>query len=391
MSHRRELPGIDALRLGACLVIAAYHAVTSGLAGKHLPALALLAGPPALGPTVTSLFLVLSGFVLFYAGRRHDGAMVRSPREFWRARAARIVPLMLVGHLLAAPFALLGVSRLAPREAMIGGALAVTATQGWFPRYALYFNGPAWSLSVLAFAYLLFPWVAARVVRLPRASAIALLVALWLTSVAVSIAVLRLVPAGGLAAIADGTLAFVHVFPPIRVLEFLSGMVLGHLWLAASTPERRRRAGALLLLPAAATVAAIVMVGSAPQATLGYGAMLPLCWLAIWAAALVQADSALVLGAARALGRSSLAVYLLHDPLLRVVDALLGRGLLGESGGALMAVWFGVLVPLGIVVDRSFVTPVARLLVAPSARPVPASIATLPSAPARLRAASNRP
>jgi peptidoglycan/LPS O-acetylase OafA/YrhL len=94
--------------------------------------------------------------------------------------------------------------------------------QSWFPDRVIHFggNGPAWSVSVEAFFYALFPVLAFVLLRLFRTSSprIVLVVAgvLWLAATFV------LAPqhAG-----VDGWRFY--VFPPARLVEFVVGMLLG--------------------------------------------------------------------------------------------------------------------------------------------------------------------
>ena len=367
-TERPELPGIDALRLGACLVIAAYHAHVSGISDAYLPALNIVAGPLALAPTVTSLFLVLSGFVLAYAeGKRRAGS--RAPHDFWRARAARLLPLMWLGHLLMAPFVLVGASRLGVADALVRAILALAALQAWWPLLATGYNNPAWSLSVLALGYALFPWRHRTAARLGTYALLALMGASWAAAIATAIAVLRFADVPTVAATIGAAGEIAHMFPPMRVLEFVSGVLLGHLWMRTREAPRDQRIATVAALGVAAAVALMIAVRTWPEPArmVGYGALVPAAWALTWAATTMRVADARVLHAARLLGRASFPVYLLHDPMLAIINVPLFRGWVPGYEWLLVAAWFASLVPMGLAVDRWFVTPVAQWLTAPRA------------------------
>ncbi len=106
------------------------------------------------GDEAVQLFFVLSGFVLTYTYQR-DGGMRGTPAQFYIARIARIYPAYVVGFVLAAaPYFWAGPDM--SRSAWTTGSLTLFLLQG-FDRNGLPWNGPAWSLSVEAVFYLLFP------------------------------------------------------------------------------------------------------------------------------------------------------------------------------------------------------------------------------------------
>jgi peptidoglycan/LPS O-acetylase OafA/YrhL len=365
MPLRRGLPGIDVLRVGACLLIAAHHAKSAGLSERFLPVLGYVSGPLALGPCLTSLFLILSGFVLFYASVDLDGNMTRSPRAFWRARAVRLVPLMLLGHVLVAPLALTGASRYEPGEALVRAGLAVTATQAWFPRLAGSYNTPAWSLSALALGYLLFPWLTRLVVTTSVRRTALLLLASWCAGPLFADWLLGHPDIALLNWFAGSPAGLLHTFPPVRVLEFVSGILLGRMWLAPA--DARAPWVAALLAPGIALAALAVspLLWSLPERVLATGGLAPLWWLCLWSAARFRTASGFVLHASHNLGRASLSVFVLHGALLSWLNVALSRGWLGSMNGVALAAWFLALVPLGLVAERRFVTPVARWLMRP--------------------------
>jgi peptidoglycan/LPS O-acetylase OafA/YrhL len=109
-----------------------------------------------------SFFFILSGFILSlnYAQRFKEETI--TPRHFWILRFARIYPLYLLTLLLAVPFYL--------NDPALGAKLAVCTAmlQSWIPdgHWAFTLNKPAWSLSVEAFFYALFPLIIGRLMRM---------------------------------------------------------------------------------------------------------------------------------------------------------------------------------------------------------------------------------
>lgn len=356
---RRPLTGIDLLRVATCLAIAAYHATATGIAdGTRW--MGWVSGPRVLAPALTGLFLALSGFVLYHASIGARGELRANAPAFWRARAARLVPLMLLSHLLVAPLALLGASHYGAREAAVRGLLVATATQAWVPSLYASYNTPAWTLSVLALGYLLFPWAARWVARAPLARVRPLLVALWAASLLLTVPAV-MVPSTSVVlqrlGIGDTLL---HVFPPVRVLEFLGGVCLARLW---SDREAVRTRPPLALLGGGAVAALLLVAGDAglvPERVIGSGGVAPLWWCVIWAAAEVRAARGAAL--VRELGRASLGVYLLHEPLLAWLNIPIYRGWLAGWEGVALAAWLLLLVPVGVAAERRFVAPVARRL-----------------------------
>jgi peptidoglycan/LPS O-acetylase OafA/YrhL len=116
----------------------------------------------------TSLFFLISGFILTYLYVDGAGRQTVSKRDFWLARLTRIYPLHITVLLLIAPAIVFGPTWIqqptffgAPisPEAYkaIGGVLSVTLTQAWFPEFALSWNFTTWALSAVVFFYLMFP------------------------------------------------------------------------------------------------------------------------------------------------------------------------------------------------------------------------------------------
>ncbi|MFB2586734.1 acyltransferase family protein [Herbiconiux liukaitaii] len=175
------------------------------------------------GMVGVSLFYLISGFVMAWTDQRPDSASI-----FYRKRFARIYPAYLVTCLLSFAWILIN------GDFRIEDLAALTLLQSWVPIPEVYFAAQAifWSLSVEVFFYLAFPLVRMLTRRLDQRG----LFILGGAAAAVSIglgAVGTLVPA------ATAQWAFV-VFPPVRLPEFVIGVVLGTLvakgWRPAISP-----------------------------------------------------------------------------------------------------------------------------------------------------------
>ena len=196
------------------------------------------------GYIAVSFFFVLSGFVLayHYAGATERGEL--DVRGFWINRFSRIYPVYLVGLLSMVPLALYP-----PWNARVFGAASVTAKaatfiahaallQAWVPQLATSWNLPGWSVSVEAFFYFCFPVAVFLLTPARRpAQLLAVMVALWLVSVAISCGYLVALPDGVSEATHDSSGRWITALkfnPLVRLPEFVFGVCLGRLYRAGA-------------------------------------------------------------------------------------------------------------------------------------------------------------
>lgn len=111
--------------------------------------------------TLVSYFFVLSGFLLTVSTNTKSEGQRRS--QFWINRIARVCPLYwfaLVVSLIVLFFENLRDTDMFTTDYFFTSVLTnIFLLQSWFPDKALSINYPAWSLSVEAFLYLLFPFL----------------------------------------------------------------------------------------------------------------------------------------------------------------------------------------------------------------------------------------
>lgn len=348
---RRELDALTALRFFAALLVFVYHCAPTAAFGMRY----------ALGHSGVGFFFLLSGFILTYTyhGTFAGTTAWAAVREFYAARVARIYPVHLVTMTFAAVVlwrfggTTWDVSSNATRElAIIAQALLV---QSWIPDENIYLgiNAPAWSISTEMFFYAVFPFVLRSLLRsfgksAPRAIWLAAAMP-WAIELAVALIPHRV------------TVWTAYMLPPIRLVDFIAGMLLGIAFLRSA--PARPGAGRWTALEALALGAIAFAVAISPHVTeaLRYSLFLMPFW-ALLIAVFVHQGGALSRLLRHpvfvALGRASFAFYLIHWPMIAVVGGTLGwrRPLLGT------AVAFGVSLALSFALFHTVEEPLRKRL-----------------------------
>ncbi len=299
----------------------------------HVHAFKLLVGPAwyerlaSIGYVGVSLFFVLSGFVLVYtyAERRIDLA------EFWRARFARIYPAYLFSLLVTIP-GFLYVLFYMPLPPELGWILwfkehlvltfvsVVTLTQAWMPRVALGCNSVAWSLSVEAFFYAVFPFLLTPLKKFGNGRLLAMVGVSWIGILLATSAYLYFAP-DGIAVVTPEMndlfwLNFLKFNPLLRLPEFLVGMCTGLLYVRK--PRHHNWAMAMIV---------------AGFALVGLGAAVDIPYPLLHDGLLAPAFAMIVFGLAhepkplrflshwfiQLLGESSYSFYLIHSLMIAAI------------------------------------------------------------------------
>ena len=313
---RPEIPALTSLRFFAALWVVLFHVREMGLwHGGIAPYLATI----QLGYLGVSFFFVLSGFILVYVYSGRDTPKGR----FWQARFARIYPAYLFSLLLTAP----SIPQMIPFLRMMHGSPAVAIPsfplllEAWFPRDVFFWNVVAWSLSVEAFFYFVFPFVLRSLEDLSTARLELWLGGSWLASLALTGAYVLLRPDGvAHTSSADNTLLWLAVVkfnPLIRLPEFLLGMGTGALFLR----RRPTAASGPVFAGLALLVLAIAAQRWLPYPMLHSGLLAPAFALLIYGFASEPAwTRPLAAKPLILLGEASYSLYLLHTfPLALMV------------------------------------------------------------------------
>lgn len=287
------------------------------------------------GFTTVSLFFVLSGFILAYNYLDDRGGFVGTARGFYQARFARIYPIYLVALLIDVPFFVRSIHIVEPTagagEVARITAATLTLTQSWLELGRPTWNLMAWTLSVEAFFYLLFPVVSVWLARRGSRTLLGVAVAAWLAGTAPFAATEALkwlgpegaaTPLGSVLHALDWLPA--HLIPVARLPEFILGICLGVLFCRRTSPGSvALRTGGLL----ATGVALVVLIGLLPPKPVPLvqlGVLVPLFALGVWFLAGGVAWNGLLLGTRPMvlLGGASYALYLVHGTMMGYALAL---------------------------------------------------------------------
>ena len=339
-----RVPWLDGVRGAAAMFVVLHHMWLA-----VWPAFPRNAGPWWLGPLLyghlaVAVFIVVSGFSLALAPLRNGGRLPGGVRRFIRRRAWRILPAYWVALVLSTVVAatllhsVTGAGAIA-RSLAVHGLLVQDAISSQAP------NGAFWSIAVEWQIYFLFP------------------VILWLArrrgvETAAALTVVVVVVAHLAATVGPPLDKIDHLTPQFLAL-FALGVLAVHLGRGERAARLRRPAGAVAAAALAAVVVLAVAVGSVRMVAaffwvdllFGFGAAALLCALSAGAAAWIRRPLQSRAGAW--LGLFSYSIYLVHAPVVGVLDAYALRPL-GLAPLAHFAALVGVGVPVVLAVCWGF-------------------------------------
>jgi len=360
---RPRLPVLTSLRFFAAFHVVLFHLQATKIAFLTGP----LANFASIGYIGVSFFFVLSGFILVYT---YAGRPLAKP-QFWRARFARIYPAYAFSLFFTAPFFFFAIFNMkipfftfAAAHPIGVSLLVLSLLQSWVPAAALSWNTVAWSLSVEAFFYLLFPFLLPALLQRKRTLLVFFIVTCWLVSLGLATAYIVYKPDGLAHVDADVLLAnglnVLKFNPLVRLPEFLLGMATGILFLGGS--NRPQLALALVAIAVIGFVAAAHFSHAIPYPILHTGFLSPLFAAFIYGLALRPSWSTFLENRVLVLlGDASYSLYLLHAAILPMFF-LRPDGKVHNNGplGIILAVL--VVIGLCVLVYRFIEEPARRKL-----------------------------
>jgi peptidoglycan/LPS O-acetylase OafA/YrhL len=220
---RPPLPSLTGIRVPLAMLIFLNHSGVSTVYRSDTTNFLLTGLTAAIGEGAVGYFFALSGFVLTWSVRAND-----TQWSFIRRRLAKIVPNGLLTWAIG--FALLvavgdfsGMLHLIPSLLMI---------QSWFPAVNVIegTDGPAWSLSVELFFYVLFPFVLPLMLKIRPELLWRCLYAVGGIAVAIPLISL-LLPSEPVVfdVLPLDRFWFIAFAPPVRLLDFLIGILVARI------------------------------------------------------------------------------------------------------------------------------------------------------------------
>ncbi len=230
--RKKELWALNWLRFGLAVYLVLFHTLNKQYV--EINSHKYLSYFLDIGNMATTIFFVLSGFLLTYVYVLDKKDHELDGRKFLLARFSALYPLHIFTFLLSIPVTCVAIylhgavlvpvqplstvlRPLSHWEVISNVVMNLTLLQAWNPLYSL-FNSPSWSISVLLFFYILFPYFAPRLNRV-RHPFLALLVLGCVFALPGAVA--QIFQLSGL--VVEGVL---HKNPLVRLPLFLAGIVL---------------------------------------------------------------------------------------------------------------------------------------------------------------------
>lgn len=315
-----QLPALTSLRFFAAAAIVMEHSIPYFHIGESFAAkYVLIQG--------VTFFFVLSGFILTHQYGSLGG--VSEGFRFIFKRLAKIWPAHIIAMLAFYIVFVMGIGIAYDPSAKSWAANALLL-QAWDPTPSGFFafNSVAWTLSVELFFYVSFPALIANFSRTwPVKLGAAALLAIYAISIANNTGA-KPFDGADVASIAS----WVYIWPPAHLVEFVLGMVAGHLWkqyadrISGKWQTRGEAFGIALILLASAKMPDLGwrLEGS------GYIGDAVRTWISVSASAPFYAAGLFLLASSKGrigkalsawpflkLGEISFAMYLVHQLIVR--------------------------------------------------------------------------
>jgi peptidoglycan/LPS O-acetylase OafA/YrhL len=312
-SRADRLPALTGLRFVAALAVFVHHAGLESVFRSGTVNFVLAGATAGLAQAAVAFFFMLSGFVLTWSARADD-----TRGRFWRRRAAKILP----NHVVTWTAGLL-LMLAASEPIRLGHVLpSLGVVHAWIPSIPVLqgTNGPSWSLACEALFYLSFPFLAPLVARIRPERLWWWCGGLGLGIIAVPFVALVLPPEPTLFGLPAPfwRVWFTIFLPPVRLLDFVLGIVIARIVLAGRWPSIRPLAAVLAVVPAWAVSLALPVP---------FGLIAPFVVpLVLLLGSCCGLRTALAGPAMVRLGELSFAFYLVHWLVLHYAHVALGGG-----------------------------------------------------------------
>ena len=229
--------------------------------------------PVDLGARACEFFFVIAGFLFYYAHHlKPIPCTINGIFQYTKRKIASIWPIHFLGFLLTLLY--INPANWLSRDGALLAALNLSLTHAFINTPAVYhsFNGVSWFCSAIVFCYLLAP-LFARMLRTQKKAPLMLLAAF---AVRFMMEWVQTVKPG------EYWNLSIHVFPPVRLCEFVMGMACAALFLLISEKAAKKPQLLLFTLLEAGALCLTTMLLIAKQYVwLRAQFLLPFCLLVL--------------------------------------------------------------------------------------------------------------
>ena len=190
----------------------------------------------AAGHWGVSVFLVLSGFLMFVSYSNNDRIKrisVRDNIDFSWRKIKKLYPLHICTMVAMMLFAFVGGGQIPWRLLILKFGINAAMLQEWFPIKNISINEVSWYLAAATLCYFIFPFALNFISKIRSQATITyIIVGIYLVQI-ISGYFLSLLPTvnGGNIFLSNMSEWAIYFFPPMRVLDFLIGCCAGCLYI----------------------------------------------------------------------------------------------------------------------------------------------------------------
>lgn len=272
------------------------------------------------GYTGVSFFYVLSGFILTYNYQeKFQTLSKRNVVSFYLARFAKIYPIHMITFFISIPLVVYG-SQMKQGHLIWKAITNIFLLQSFVPNFNFAFNGVSWSLSDEMFFYLLFPFILGLIAvfrhRLTALKIVLIISVVWVVFLALAIP----------QHVGLDYWAF-YTFPPVRIIDFVIGVLLGTLFMSRNRLEWRGGGWTLVELSSIVFLIAGILVSPYMPQSIRFSALYIPEWSFLVYIFAFQRGAISKLLSNRIftfLGDSSFSFYMTHQLVIRVTHHLPG-------------------------------------------------------------------
>lgn len=278
-----------------------------------------------LGAAGVSFFFVLSGFILAYNYHNHFINIDRVRlKKFYIARFAKIYPVHALTFLMAVPLVILYFKPdgLYFVKFVFMSIINLSLLQSFVPNQGTYFNfnSVSWTLSVEMFFYLTFPfllWIFKKLkVSIKVSNSLIILILIWTVFFIFNLK------------LDENNHFFIwllHICPIARLFEFVSGLILGLIFIEKSEGESSKKIRFFTILELLSLTTFFVLLQLSTQLSIGAvrgGFFIPVWCLLIFVFAYQRGFPSKLLSNKYLvhLGEISFSFYMIHQLVIRYLD-----------------------------------------------------------------------